>query len=257
MVVDIRSVRRESLKDQIVRQLIELIVSGRFGTGDCLPPERELAQLFDVSRTALREAVGIVAAKGLLDVRHGSGIFVTPPEQWNSLDPILLLAKGKDSALQELMDARELLEPEIAALAAERATAEDIHQVEDNLRLAQTVEEHMENDIQFHLALARLAQNQVLAIMLNSINVLMHEVRREIFVARDTREQAYFRHRAILEKIKQHDVGGASEAMRLHLREARENYLASLEDRMEREGADRYRVDVTLQVSQTRQDGEE
>ena len=176
---DIQSIARGNVRDQIVRQLIELIVAGRFPAGTCLPAERELCQQFNVSRAGVREAVGILASQGFLTVRQGSGTFVNPSQSWNPLDPIVLLAKGRKAALEEVIEARQLLEPLIAALAADRATPEEITALEQYVRLARTVDEDVGMDVAFHSNLARASHNRVLVIMLHSVNELIQEARRE------------------------------------------------------------------------------
>ena len=227
---DIQSIARGNVRDQIVRQLIELIVAGRFPAGTCLPAERELCQQFNVSRAGVREAVGILASQGFLTVRQGSGTFVNPSQSWNPLDPIVLLAKGRKAALEEVIEARQLLEPLIAALAADRATPEEITALEQYVRLARTVDEDVGMDVAFHSNLARASHNRVLVIMLHSVNELIQEARREAFaVAAEMREQTLHRHVTILEKVKQGDAPGARVAMEQHLRDAKENFLAALQ----------------------------
>ena len=222
-------VSRNSFKGQIARELTRLIVTSHYKPGDCLPTERELAQQFDVSRTVIREAVSVVTAQGFLDVRHGSGMFVTPPDSWNAMHPLILLATDRRTALLELIQARALLEPEVAALAAQRATAEDIAALAEMVSLAGGVDEHVDRDMAFHLILAKSSHNQVLLVMLSSINDLMYEVRRDIFATRDVIQLVFSRHSLILEKVRQRDVEGACEAMRQHLEEAKEDYLASVQ----------------------------
>ena len=229
MPTGVRSVSRNSLKHQLVRQLTEEIVSGQLEPGACLPAERQLAEQFDVSRTVVREAVSILAARGFLNVRHGSGTFINPPTLWNNLDPTVLLLQGKAAALEEMLEVRQLLEPIIARLAAQRASQADIDVLKERLSdPAESDDEKIDADFAFHLALAEASHNHVLAIMLNSVRELMREVHRDVFMRPLAHEQAQMRHRAILDKIQQRDEDGAFRAMQQHIREANQNRRAVL-----------------------------
>jgi len=230
--IALQSVTRDSLKIQIARQLIELIVSGRVQAGEALPAERELAQQFGVSRTAIREAVSVVAAQGFVDVRQGSGTFVTPRDSWNVTHPLVLLVTDRTATLRELIQARELLEPQVAALAAERATPEDIVSLVETVNLTGSLDQQIARDMAFHLTLAKSSHNQVLLIMLSSINDLMYEVRRETFTS-EVKEQVLARHLLILDKVRQRDAQGAFDAMRQHLKEAKREYLPGVRDQGE------------------------
>jgi DNA-binding FadR family transcriptional regulator len=181
-----------------------------------------MAQQFNVSRTAIREAVSILAAQGFLDVRHGSGTYVNPMSSWNTLDPLFLLLQGEKTTLIELLEVRESLEPTIAYLAAQRATQEDIAELEARLQpgLDVTIEKHMEMDTAFHQTLAQIAKNRVFLILYNSIGDLLRESRRRSF-APDGLARAMYWHRQILEAVKAHDPSRAREAMRQHLDQVR------------------------------------
>ena len=120
-------VRSSRLYEQIVQQVEESIHKGAMKPGDQLPPERELAQQFGVSRTAVREAVKALHEKGLVEAYPGRGTFITDGTSYSmrqSLDRMLKVGQAEGSGL--LAEVREILEPEIAALAATRADDEDL-----------------------------------------------------------------------------------------------------------------------------------
>jgi GntR family transcriptional repressor for pyruvate dehydrogenase complex len=227
MPVYIRSVTRNALKHQIVNQLTEQIVSGVLKPEERLPAEPLLAEHFGVSRTAIREALSVLADRGFIAVRHGSGTFINPPAFWNNLDPTVLLVKGKTSTLGEMLEAREILEPIVARLAAERASPEDIASLELSLSVpAATDEEKVDADFLFHLGLAEASHNHVLVIMLNSVREIMRAVHRDVFARPMTYEQAQGRHRAILDEIKRRNSEGAYQVMQQHMLEASQNLMA-------------------------------
>src|ERR1700690_4108297 len=120
-------VRSSRLYEQIVQQVEASIHKGQLKPGDQLPPERELGEQFGVSRTAVREAIKTLREKGLIEIQHGRGTFVTngtPGAMRHSLD--MLMKFGTTDGFANLVEVREILEPEIAALAALRMTGEHI-----------------------------------------------------------------------------------------------------------------------------------
>ena len=88
MVAVARTVARQRLSDQVVAHLREMIVEGEIAAGETLPPERELARQFGVSGTVIREALNALSARGLVEIRHGVGSFVTTPDHWHTTEPM-------------------------------------------------------------------------------------------------------------------------------------------------------------------------
>src|SRR5215831_2000709 len=120
-------IRSSRLYEQIVQQVEESIHKGALKPGDQLPPERELAEQFGVSRTAVREAVKALREKGLVEAYPGRGTFITDGTSYSirqSFDRMMRIGQPEASAY--LVEVREILEPEIAGLAAARADAEDL-----------------------------------------------------------------------------------------------------------------------------------
>ena len=117
-----QALRREKLSEQISRQLLTAITSGYYREGDRLPPERDLAEMFQASRVAVREALMSLAAKGILNAAQGRGSTINPRAQWNVLDAGLFMLENGELAFDQLNEVRRILDPEMAALAAERAT---------------------------------------------------------------------------------------------------------------------------------------
>src|SRR5262249_11393136 len=120
-------IRSSRLYEQIVEQIEKLILDGKLRPGDQLPSERELAERFSVSRTAVREAVKALREKGLVEIETGRGTFIThgvSKALRQSLDWVM--RSGEGNALADLVQVRDILEPEIAALAAEKASERDV-----------------------------------------------------------------------------------------------------------------------------------
>src|SRR5215217_1779528 len=124
------TVTREALPDQIAARLIDLIMERQLKAGDRLPPERELAATMGVSRSSLREALRALAMLGVAEMRQGDGTYLTALEPATLMRPVGLVLALSDSGLTELFEARKLVEPGLAKLAAERisdADAAELH----------------------------------------------------------------------------------------------------------------------------------
>jgi GntR family transcriptional regulator, transcriptional repressor for pyruvate dehydrogenase complex len=221
-------VRSSRLYEQIVQQVEESIHKGAMKPGDQLPPERELAQQFGVSRTAVREAVKALHEKGLVEAYPGRGTFVTDGTSYSmrqSLDRMLKIGQPEGSAF--LAEVREILEPEIAALAATRVDDEDLASMREQIGVMDSARKDpvafIEADLDFHLALAEAAANPLILSLIDSIVGLLREQRMGIFQVEGGPERGQYHHKRILEAIEHRDPLGARDAMKAHLRQVRED----------------------------------
>lgn len=216
------------LYEQIVTQIEERILGGEIECGDKLPSELELAEQFGVSRTAVREAIKALRAKGLVEVQPGRGTFVTDGASTvlrTSLGQVLRISnKGR---LDNLIEIREMLEPKIAALAAERADEVDI----DAMRAAiaamdvsiEDAEAFIEADLAFHLALAHATKNALVPLLIDPVVDMLQEQRIRIFQEDKGSERGQYHHKRILECILNHDAKAAQDAMTAHLEQVRKD----------------------------------
>ncbi len=219
-----QSLQSEKLGEQISRQLLENIINGTYQPGDRLPPERELAAIFDVSRVVVREALGSLQAWGIISVRHGRGTTVNAIDEWNTLDPQVILLLHGDEVIDQLMETRGIIEPELAALAAARITDEELELLRAQKDLPETdpMEVHVERDINFHLQIAKATHNPVLLMVLTSTSDLLREGRRRIFMVPGELAKARTWHQTIYEAIERRDSQAAREAMANHMEQVRE-----------------------------------
>jgi GntR family transcriptional repressor for pyruvate dehydrogenase complex len=231
-----KAVQTSRLYEQIVQQIEESVRQGSLKEGDQLPPERELAQQFGVSRTAVREAIKALHEKGLVDAHPGRGTFITngdPNSMRQSLDRIL--KSGSSDGAAHLVEFREILEPEIAALGAARADEQDLAtmreavSVMDNARL--DADAFIEADLDFHLSLAEAAANPFILSLIDSIVGLLREQRMRIFYVEGGPERGQFHHKRILDAVERRDSQEAREAMQAHLRQVREDSRNSADGR--------------------------
>jgi len=221
-------IQTSRLYEQIVQQIEESILKGEFTEGSQLPAERDLAKQFGVSRTAVREAIKALQEKGLVDAFPGRGTFVTngtSNSMRRSLDRII--KSGEPDGLAYLVEVREILEPEIAALAAVRATDQDLAAMQESLDVMesgrQDSDAFIEADLDFHLALAEAAANPIVLSLIDSIVGLLREQRLRIFRIPGGPECGQHHHTRILEAIQRHDPQEARAAMQAHLSQVRED----------------------------------
>jgi len=160
--------------DSVVARIQELVLENRLRVGDTLPSERDLAAQFNVSRNVLREALGVLAEKGLITIRPGKGTTIAEPSPHTMRDSLGLLLRLRHVSLGELCDARLLIEPELAARAAERAVGADLALLGDWFRrLVSSADEpaaHVAADLGFHGEIASLAQHAVFSIIVEAVH---------------------------------------------------------------------------------------
>jgi GntR family transcriptional regulator, transcriptional repressor for pyruvate dehydrogenase complex len=216
-------VRTSRLYEQIVQQIEESIVKGSLKPGDQLPAERELAQRFGVSRTAVREAVKALREKGLVEAYSGRGTFITDGTTQAVRQSLDLMVKiGQPEGSSHLA--------EVAALAAiriqepELATMREAVAVMDRAR--QDPDAYIEADLDFHLALAEGAANPLILSLLDSIVGLLREQRLRIFQVPGGPERGQFHHKRILDAVEHHNSEEARKAMRSHLEQVHEDCQA-------------------------------
>ncbi len=227
-----RAVKTSRLYEQIVQQVEESILKGQLKPGDQLPAERDLAQRFGVSRTAVREAVKTLREKGMVEAYSGRGTFVTNGTSQSirqSLD--LMIRINQQEGLANLAELRMVLEPEITGLAAARIEEQLVSTMREAVlvmdRNLHDPDAYVEADLDFHLALAEAAGNPMILSLLDSIVGLLREQRSRIFDVHGGPERGQFHHKRILAAIEQRDPEAAREAMRAHLKQVLEDSSSS------------------------------
>src|SRR5580700_3502369 len=229
-------VRTSRLYEQIVQQIEESILKGSLKAGDQLPAERELAIRFGVSRTAVREAVKALREKGLVEAYSGRGTFITDGTSQAVRQSFDLMVKiGQPEGSTDLAEVRSILEPEIAALAAERASEADratLREAVDVMdRALKDADAYIEADLDFHLALAEAAANPLILSLIDSIVGLLREQRLRIFRVEGGPERGQVHHKRILGAMEKRDANRARAAMKAHLEQVREDSEASASKR--------------------------
>ena len=221
---ELKPIIRKRLSDVAIESIKEYIVSNNLEAGAKLPSERELAKSLKVSRAAIREALRMLEITGLVEVKPGKGIFIkaltgdlyVPLSTW--------VSKHKKSILKHF-EARLILEPEIAGLAARRATKSDIQKLEEEIREQETLADDnlagaIHADIEFHCSLAEAAGNWTLGMLMNSLAKYSFEGWKAALRVEGRNEGAVIEHIGIVEMLKKGDEEGAKKAMRDHMLES-------------------------------------
>jgi GntR family transcriptional repressor for pyruvate dehydrogenase complex len=217
-------IQRTTLTAAAFEQLISNVVNGRWKAGDRIPAERELCQQLGIARTSLREALKAMELVGMVDSRVGDGTFVCPRSEFLAR-PLLWAFTGNDNTeFEEIMEARILIEENLAGLAAQRGTEEEIAAIHEAVQMLQEDiargEPILDADMAFHLAIARASHNNVLA---KSVQLLRNLMRQWLYykvLMPEAAPRVLKRHLAIARAISQHKPLAARREMRLHLEEA-------------------------------------
>ena len=229
----IEPVKRSRIYEHIVEQIRALIREGRWAPGDQIPPERELAERFRVSRTSVREALRALEMQGVIESRQGGGTFVRTADTDALVPPLAAAILRGRRELAEVLEVRELIEPGIARRAALRATDEHVSELESLLeRQRECIAQgrpFVDEDTAFHYTLARAADNHILLRLHNVILDLLRESRQSYLHVPDRPQTSLRGHEAILRAVRTRDSEAAYEASLEHIAEVRDGILRALE----------------------------
>jgi GntR family transcriptional regulator, transcriptional repressor for pyruvate dehydrogenase complex len=221
--VEFAAVRKTKVYQGVARQIERQILDGVLRPGDKLPPERELAERFEVSRSAVRDAIRTLEMIGLLEPRHGEGTVVRDLSPDSLVSPLASMLVRRHELVAELLDVRKMLEPPLAARAALRASEQEVADLEDILRRQRGKllegELAIEEDSEFHYAIAQAAKNSVVLKVLDVLMDLLRKTREQSLQVQGRRRKSFAGHRRILAAIKRRDAAAAESAMRRHLEE--------------------------------------
>jgi GntR family transcriptional repressor for pyruvate dehydrogenase complex len=232
---NVAPIRREPLAAEVARRLVDYLLSGGVEPGGRMPSERQLAEAFGVGRSAVREAIAALTLIGLIEVRHGDGTYLKRPD--SPLLPQVVewgLLLGEQRTI-DLVEARQLIEVDIAGLAALRRTEEDLDglqrilaRMEQESRDDAQTAAFVDADVEFHLRLAEMARNSALRDVLSSIQALLRAWIGRV-IAEGYRDISYAEHVPIFEAVRAHDARAAEEAMDAHMRSAAGRLQVTLE----------------------------
>lgn len=221
------SVKPGKIPDLIVQQIKSAILNGTIKPGDKLPPEGELMKRFQVSRISVREALKNLEAVGLLTIRHGSGAFVAEIDSKPMTESLFSILRVQKTSINELSEARIILEPSIAKLAMERMTAEELHNIEQNILESSSMLKANRPplvsglNIEFHSLIAEATHNTVITLTMKTLFDVLKQMTLDITDDIPNRmsisSSAISAHRQILEAMKERNSQQVYELMLNHI----------------------------------------
>jgi GntR family transcriptional repressor for pyruvate dehydrogenase complex len=228
---EFETIRRNRIYEEIARQ-IEKMITEKMKAGDRLPPERQLAEMFGVSRSSIRDAIRTLEMSGLVEARQGLGTVVREHSTDAVVNPLTQVLVQKRRMVGELLDVRKMIEPPLAARAAVHATSDEVAEMENILRRQREKmrggELAIEEDNEFHYAIALAADNSVVLKVLDVLMDLLRETRERSLQVEGRPERSMADHRDILDAIQRQDAAGAEAAMRRHIEAVEKMVLTKL-----------------------------
>jgi len=214
---------RTTLTADICRQMVSHLIRGVWREGEKIPAERDLCLQLGVGRASLREALKALEIMGMIETRLGDGTYVCKRSDFFSRPLLWAIASGSEADVRELIEARVLIEVELAGMAAERAKTSDIAQLTKLLDLMEksrtNPQEFVQADVSFHLAIARAASNGILMNALHLIRNLLQQWILSAVAIKGVPQKACAQHKRLLLAIKSRDSTSARKEMRKHLRD--------------------------------------
>ncbi len=223
--MNFQPIKPKKVSTQIAEQVRASILAGEFAPGDKLPPERELAEMFGVSRPSVREALNILASSGLVMSYQGGGTVVKSLVETSATNPLSELIRVQQDRALDVIEVRKCMESWTAWYAAERALPDDIRRMDEiiagmkhNLETKQLSEDL---DANLHIVIARSTHNIVWLHLMQNLFDAMKEfqqtVWRAVYLTREDHQLLYEHHSAIVLAIKTKDPQAARDAMAQHL----------------------------------------
>jgi GntR family transcriptional regulator, transcriptional repressor for pyruvate dehydrogenase complex len=217
----LKAVRKKRAYEDIVSQIGHLIKKGRLKRGDQLPTERELSETFKVSRATVREAIFSLGTMKLVERRQGDGTYVIASSEEALVQPLATSLFHEKDDIIDIFSLRKIVEPEVAQLASENATPEEINELEEILKEqekeAVNGKSPVQTDTEFHYSLARMAKNRVLERLLFAVVDLLGKTREKYLQTEERKQKSIHGHYHILAAIKNGNGTAARQAMRRHL----------------------------------------
>jgi GntR family transcriptional repressor for pyruvate dehydrogenase complex len=229
----LKPIEKQRVAEEIVEQLRSLILNGHYRVGDKLPPERQLAKDLGVNRASLREALKKLEHMGLVRIRQGDGTRVQDYMQTAGIDlmsHLVLAQQGHADLLRDILEFRRIYGREVARLAAERASAEDIARLEG---LADAADDDklgpadlLRLDFEFYVAMTQAAKNRAFALLINTVRQAVSAFAPFFAVAAVSTDVMRKHHRALIAAIRKKDAAGAARTADAYLARGAEALLA-------------------------------
>lgn len=221
-----KQIKTKKIYEEVADALLEKIKAGELKPGEKLDSVQALSESFQVSRSAVREALSALKAMGLVDMKQGEGTYIREFEPSHVSQPLSSALLMKKEDVKQLLEVRKLLELGVAAMAAEKRTEDDLQKIRQALLEMKGIDGDEElgekADFSFHMALAEASQNGLLKHLMNHVSALLLETMREtrkiwLFSKRTSVQRLYEEHERIYSAVAAKDADEAEAAMTAHL----------------------------------------
>lgn len=217
-------VKNTKVYEQVIEQIKEMITSGKLKKGDRLPPERELVEQLQVSRTSIREAIRALQIIGLVECKQGGGNFIKENFENSLFEPLSIMFVLQNSKPEEILELRKIIEVETAALAAEKITNKDLEDIKAIIiQMKNSNDEELDArlDKELHYKIAYSSENFLVVSVLSAVSSLLDsfikDARQMILKQKENKEVLLEHHESLYKALLAHDRNKAAEAMRKHL----------------------------------------
>jgi GntR family transcriptional regulator, transcriptional repressor for pyruvate dehydrogenase complex len=215
---------RTGITELVVQRIKELLGRGDLKAGSRLPPERELADMLHISRPSLRTALKALSVMGVIRAKPGAGTYIAQSLPEVFTEPMHFMTLINNTSVEELFEARLIIEAGLAELAAERASESDIAaltmEVDGMKANIGDPEEFLKHDVRFHQAMARAADNKLMSGVMDTVAQLLFHIRRQNVAHASDLDDAIEWHEKLLTAMQKHDPKRAKETLSGHLRAA-------------------------------------
>jgi GntR family transcriptional repressor for pyruvate dehydrogenase complex len=226
--------RHTRLCEEITGRIRELVERTRLRPGDRLPPERHLAELFQVSRNSVREAIKSLEQHGVLVSKPGSGTFIAEQNETDLAQALEQVFVRERSRLADIFELRILLEPQIAFLAAQRITDQDRAHLDEMIRQQERAiagnAAYQEHDLAFHDFIAACTGNEAIGRLMEKVQDMLTESRDEALRSPRRDKESFAGHQRIHQALRERDADRAREAMTRHLQETQHRLFTNTGD---------------------------
>lgn len=215
---------RSGITELVVQRIKDLLSRGELKAGSRLPPERELAEMLNISRPSLRTALKALSVMGIIRAKPGAGTYIAESLPEVFTEPMHFMTLINNTSIEELFEARRIIEAGLAELAAERAVVEDLdalnREIEGMRETIDDPENYLKHDVRFHQIMAHAANNKLMSGVMDTIAQLLFHIRRQTISNAKDLEEAIDWHRKIVDAIRKHDTKRAKDMLSSHLRAA-------------------------------------
>jgi len=224
LITAMEPIDRAGITELVVQRIKELLGNGELKAGSRLPPERELADMLHISRPSLRTALKALSVMGVIHAKPGAGTYIAESLPEVFTEPMRFMTLINNTSVDELFEARLIIEAGLAELAAERSTDTDIaaltREVEEMKATTGDPEEFLKHDVRFHQAMARAANNKLMSGVMDTVAQLLFHIRRQTVNHASDLEEAIEWHEKIVAAMRKHDPKRAKDTLSGHLRAA-------------------------------------